>query len=759
MSGVALTSVTLEYGGVGFRSTLVTAANIVMCLPLSESSDIATVAHDIRGLNDGTYVGSGFTRRVTLPIPEGGLGTTFAGAEYVEVLDDGEGVDDPPYQNLSLSLQSGSMDVIFLIKTFTDDATLRCIVQKQETDSSGDGWHVALQNGGIVFTLIVASSTIFSFTRGAIADGDWHLVNCVYKPGGGDDVARIYIDGVASGADVTSVSTEPAFTTANLRVGTFNDGAGDLIGSLAFVTLGRTGDTALPATLDTALDWTDFTVDTNAAAAPLVFELGGDQGGPTDLVAPTGPMTFALKNGPNNSGGVAGYYTPGHSNVRRGWKKGAPIRLTLAYGGTSYYKWRGYLSNVTPLAGQYLSQDAFCTCTDWMDVAASIHTSALPTQVNQNVVDCLGLAIDQTEGRTSAAISLPAGGDTFPYTFDSSEGESEPVLTELSRLLASECGRAYMVGDTVQGGTLKIETRQTRQLITDPAATFSDTMHGLDVECGEGLVNIVRAGFTPRRLGASNTTVLWTLDVSTASQLIAPGQTVVLEASLRDPSDIAVRVGATDIQTPTEGTDYVFTADAGGVGTDLSADMVVTVTAGNSVKVTVKNNSTQLAYPQTLQVRGQPIYYDSPVTVTRPPLHRASAQEFGPNAITLNLPYQSSLETATGIADLVLAMFSSEHPIPRSMTIKANQSATLMTQALTREIGDKIGIAETMTGLALTDGDLNIGSFINSIRGEIHEGNRFQMTWGLTPSTPSGDFWVLDEVGASELDDTTVLGF
>ena len=280
MSGVALTSVTLEYGGVGFRSTLVTAANIVMCLPLSESSDIATVAHDIRGLNDGTYVGSGFTRRVTLPIPEGGLGTTFAGAEYVEVLDDGEGVDDPPYQNLGLSLQGGSMDVIFLIKTFTDDATLRCIVQKQETDSSGDGWHVALQNGGIVFTLIVASSTIFSFTRGAIADGDWHLVNCVYKPGGGDDVARIYIDGVASGADVTSVSTEPAFTTANLRVGTFNDGAGDLIGSLAFVTLGRTGDTALPATLDTALDWTDFTVDTNAAAAPLVFELGRGSGRP-----------------------------------------------------------------------------------------------------------------------------------------------------------------------------------------------------------------------------------------------------------------------------------------------------------------------------------------------------------------------------------------------------------------------------------------------------------------------------------------------
>ena len=130
-------------------------------------------------------------------------------------------------------MAGGAIDVTFLIKTSTNDATHRAIVQKRATNSTGNGWSVGLVSGAIRFELKVAGVSVFSFDRGSIADGAWHLVKCCYSGNTSPNEARTYIDGSQSGAAVTGLTTNNAATACECRLGAFNDGGGKLTATLA----------------------------------------------------------------------------------------------------------------------------------------------------------------------------------------------------------------------------------------------------------------------------------------------------------------------------------------------------------------------------------------------------------------------------------------------------------------------------------------------------------------------------------------------
>ena len=752
---VSLTSWSIEMGlGGGYRRTLIDESFVVGTWPLSEVR--STRARDITGQNHhGTYVGSGFTRGVTVDLPEGALGCTFAGSEYIEVDHD---ADSPTAFNLSLA--EGSADLVALLKTSTNDATLRCIVQKQVSTSAGNGWHLALQSGAVVFSLYVGGIAIFSFSRGAVADDAWHIVHGCYEPE--QSRARIFIDGVQSGAEVGSVTTEPAVTTANLRIGMFNDGAGGFIGTLAYVMVGREGNPGLSAELQATRAWTDVTEDVRAVA-PIAGRYGIAGVNPEDNVATTGTLTFALDNSAGNSGGVLGYYSPGHANARSGFDAGTPVRFKAVYGGTTYYKFRGRVRNVRPLPGQYRERYVNVTCTDWIDVAAGVFLSSLAAQVEQQSDDVFGVVLDQAEGRAPAAVSISIGSSTFPFAVDLGQSEEETILTEFARIAASERAFIYPRGDTIQGGTLVFEGRGDRQIETDLAATFSNTMHGLEVGHSlDTLVNIVRVVVYPRRVDASATTVLYSLDVSQQAQAIAPGQTIVLEGGYRNPSEEQARVGGTAMVTPVAGTDYNFWSNSDGTGANLTASLaIVSELGGNSFRVEITNAGSQpgfLASVPAFQLRGKGIYHYAPVTVER--RNSDSVRRRGPRTLRIDLPYESSIAVGESVADFILNVVSVERPAPESITLLANHSDALMTQALAREVGDKIGIEEAVTGLTTDDpdSDASLGYFIHEVAFTLEPGGILTTTWKVAPSAPAG-VWVLDEVGASELDESTVLGF
>jgi hypothetical protein len=752
---VVPTSFAMELGlGGSFRQQLIDEEFVVAVWPLSELA--SSTARDITGNNNhGTFNGTGFTRGVTVPLPEGALGLDFDGNGFIEVAD-----DSALNRNLNLSLANGDVDIAFLIKTSTSDATNRAIVQKMVTDAAGDGYSVSLQSGAIRWREEIAGVEQFNFARGSIADGNWHLVHCNKQTLLGTGESRIFIDGVQSGATQTGTSAELDPTAANFRIGCWNDGSGDFIGTLAFVMIGREGNGSLATPLQAARSWTDVTADVRGQA-PVQMRRGIPGTGILDNTGRPSTLTFAMDNSEVSSGGV-GFYSPGHTNCRAGFTRGIPARWSITYNGTTFYLFRGRIDNITPVAGINGSRQAFVTAVGWLDVAASMSLGPIETQTNIDSDELIQLVLDQAEGRSPAAVDISFGSSTFISALDVGQPE-DSLLSELARVTNSERGFLYERGDTAQGGTLRWEGRADRQVATGLDATFSNTMHGLDVQYDQSFANIIKIVVTPRRVDSAPS-VLFDLEISQQSQLIAPMQTVVFEEGYRSATNAVQRVGGSSMTPPVAGTDYAFWANSDGTGSNLNASLdVVALLGGSSFRVEFTNTGSTPGYLRldadtAFQLRGTAVFYDKPVTVVS--MDRDSVRQFGPRTVTIDMQYESSVESAQAFADFYLSMLTNQLPVPTRLDLRPNQNNTLMIQALTRDVGDKIGIVEPITGLVTDDpdSDADIGYFINEVQHSLSEGGVLKTTWSLAPSVPSGNLWLLGTAGASELDETTVLG-
>jgi hypothetical protein len=130
-----------------------------------------------------------------------------------------------------------------------------------------------------------------------------------------------------------------------------------------------------------------------------------------------------------------------------------------------------------------------------------------------------------------------------------------------------------------------------------------------------------------------------------------------------------------------------------------------------------------------------------------------SAESYGDRPLDLDLKYQDNANIGQGIADYLHAGFSNSADQVQSIRFLANASAAFMSAAMQGEIGDRVQITETMTGLTAVD------AFIQSIALEIGPGPVVWVTWDLTPRGPGGQLWILDDPIASVLDTTTVLGW
>jgi len=752
---ITSTALSVGLGGI-FRDQLINEQFAVAVWPLSETKN--TRAKDITGNNNhGTYNGSGWTAGVSGDLPEGNLARTFSGTEYVEVLDDsGLGT-----RTLNLSLADGDVDIVFLIKTSTNDATNRAIVQKMVTDATGNGWSASLVSAAIRFRLEVAGVEIFNFDRGSIADNAWHLVHCNYQTTLGTGEARIYIDGAQSGATVTGVTTEPAVTGANLRIGCWNDGSGDFIGSLSYVMIGREGNGSLGTTLQATRAETDLiadVVDTTQATT-------GIQGSSIlDNMARPGSLTFILNNNRTNSGGLLGYYTPGHANCRAGFRIGIPVKWTMTRpGGSATTVFRGRIKSIAPTPGIYQERRVQVVCADWMDVPASMPLDPLSVAVDQRSDVVFGLAVDQADGRAPVAVELNTGSSTLPFAMDVSDGDSDSILAEMTRIVDSERGYAYVRGN----GTLVYEGRGERQLNTDLTTTLTASQMGarspglVVTYSTERRVNAVLVTITPRSVDPAATTVLYTLDISQQSVQIAAGQTIELTGSYTNPAAKADRVGGTAMVQPVASTDYAFWSNANGSGTDLTAYLTVFTDGGNwlgnnSFRVQLTNTSGMNGYLYLtssvgFQLRGKGVYHYRPIVV--PARHRAHIREDGPRTVEIELPYESSLATAEDVANYYLGILGSDRPFPAAVAVWGSQSTALLALALDLEIGNKVGIVEAMTAMTTVDpnSSIEIGYFINAKQLTLTRGRDLTARFTLTPGPDTGSAeWDESEWDAAE---------
>lgn len=442
--------------------------------------------------------------------------------------------------------------------------------------------------------------------------------------------------------------------------------------------------------------WVDIAQDVQLVPA-LQLDYGIQGAGPTDLVAGTGRMTFALDNGQSNSAHLLGYYSPNHPSCRTGWAIGIGIRLVYRLAGVVYYKFAGTLDAIDPISGKYGERKVLCSVVDWIDEAA-IYRPNVATQLSKRADEIL-TTLKAAVPRQPLGTDFDTGDATFTYALDTDLNESDPVLTVLQRLAQSEYGRIYIKGDTNTGGVLTFEKRSARFGPTS-VATFNDTMISLSAPHDRTLlINRVKATTHPRTVDAAATTVLFTLTQTNPSiHGIAAGQTITLEGDYTDSANRSARVGGTEMVTPAATTDYTANTLANGTGTDLTASIVVSAEYGsNRVKYAIRNGSGSAGFITKLQARGKGLYDYTPVDNIS--TDAPSIALYGERQLALDMPYESTVSAAASVGDYVLSVWASPAAVAVAMPLIPPTNTDLVTM-IAREPGDAITVTETVTGIS-----------------------------------------------------------
>lgn len=506
--------------------------------------------------------------------------------------------------------------------------------------------------------------------------------------------------------------------------------------------------------------WTDITADVLLGSAPLSFFYGMTGAGPLDRVAGTGYCTFSLDNSAGNSGALLGYYSPMHSNCRSGFTWGIAVRVKFVYGGVTYYKWRGKIKEIDVQPGSKRDRVTFIRAVDWMEEAAGFKVQDVDVQTNVRS-DQLFSAVLAVMPKQPAATSIQTGQDTYAVALQDL-GDHPYATTVFQKIAQSELGYVYIVGDQTQGGTLTFENRSAR-MIGGPTNVFSFSNDMIEMMVPRGLdllYNRVESLVHPKTLDAENT-VIWS-QAESVFPAIQPGETVTIWVDFRDNNQTLSRIGALSTETPVAMTDYEMSSALDGSGVDLTSSFTVTFTGFAATgKFVITSAAAVAGYIAFLQVRGIGIYDYAPVRARSEDTASQAAQ--GLTYVEIDMPYQESTYVGQGAAEYIQFLYGSPRPRVDAVKFFASNTSSMLTAALAREIGARIGIDETVTGVTQTipASSNQYGFYIQSVAFDVlpsHSGPLVWCTWTLVPAD-SNAYWRLDVVGASELGDTTTLGY
>lgn len=525
-----------------------------------------------------------------------------------------------------------------------------------------------------------------------------------------------------------------------------------------------------PTAFDTGAiqsDWITLTGD--VVDTVMQIARGFQSNAPDDLVAAPSTFTFSLDNSATNSAKTLGYYSPDASTVRPGWQIGIPIRLQITANGNTRTVFYGWLESIAPLAGLYDAQTVDCTAAGWLNQATSTTIGSLTAQVAQRG-DQLVATLTALVTNPPSATSFATGIDTLPYSCDDLSPTST-VVDGFDSVTKSTFDRLFEKAD----GTLRYESRQTRETYMPPVLTVTDAAPGGTPSLAVTTVPAQRHRNTqynkfqvtvhPKRVDAV-AVVLYAYQISGSSSSIGPGQTVTLQAPYVDPNQQAQQVGGFNMLISdgmggsaigTSGAlpvgDYQFFSAANGGGTDVSASMTVNVVYGaTGATLTIQNTGSVTAFYYKLQCRGQGIYdYQTAIGVA---VVSSSQSAQGQTAYQIDCPYSADPYFAQSAATYIASLWSrnaSQLDQGIQLIVYADDEVTMDT-LLQREISDPIAVTETVTGLT------SDAYWINGVQLAIDERCNITFTFQLAPNL-AGVVWTLGVAGASELGQTTVLGF
>lgn len=527
--------------------------------------------------------------------------------------------------------------------------------------------------------------------------------------------------------------------------------------------------------------WSDVTND--VVVSDIVrAEYGITDNGPLDRVARTGRLQFSLDNSTNNSVGLAGYYSPGHTNARVGFATGIPVRVRFTFDSMTRTKFYGRIAKdgIQPTTGIYGERRTKVTALDWMN-QASTYKMILPAYTTNKTIDQIVPLIIGNMPLAPLSTNYQAGADIFPSVFDT-VGEKTTAMSEFQKLAQSEWSYIYIDHDVDNDEILNVEGRESRSSagttytsipmgeedsgyllkadggyllqengskivlnMSEDADFFADTASQMDVSYGKHLANYVTVKSYPRRYDTS-ATILYSIQNGIS---IGTSETRNITANFRDPENKAVRVAALNVIAPVATTDYMFGTSPAGTDNTLATALTLGTYAfgANAGSYSFTNNGTVNGY-LWLQTRGYGVYlYDPIETVYQDTTSQAKR---GLQTLDISMPYQDDVITANLIGQFTAADLRDPRYEVDKYTFWACRDAKHLFAFISLEIGERIRISETQTGFARD-------RHIDGIQFEIHPNKRIKCTW-LTRYISNTSTWQLGVEDHGELGVNTILG-
>lgn len=480
--------------------------------------------------------------------------------------------------------------------------------------------------------------------------------------------------------------------------------------------------------------WAEISVD--LSDKELRISRGIRDADPAVRVAPTGTCSFFMDNGLTNSGGVYGFYTPGHANVRGGWGIDTKIRVgfssALYNSGETDWRFYGWVSRIAPVAGKFGKHDVEVKAVDYIEVLNDFERMKLVTALTDATEDEAYTAVVAAISKQPEGTEFSVGVDTMPYVFHRSAERGGSAYEEIDRVAKSTFSYVYVD----KRGYLVSKNRLDRVKNTTIAFSVADsdpyfTGISFDDDRERGMDRIETVTY-PVEIGS---------DIETAFELenpvkINPGETYTLIAEYKDP--ISSRpVGLTDPVTMVAGTHYRFGSAPDGTSQGLNDKLGVTPTFYSAAaEVVYTNNGSRVGYLNTTLIEGYLMRFDDPVESV------LIVDSDGNRTTRLDLPYQDNEVFALDVRNMVKNVYATGERV-NSMKLMLNDE-TAFGYAMGADIGSRVSVTETMTGLNGYEG------FINGEDLTYKPGKMMEVTYILAPAaTDERGLWGVSKWGQS----------
>jgi len=511
----------------------------------------------------------------------------------------------------------------------------------------------------------------------------------------------------------------------------------------------------------TAGAWTDVTEDV-IRSTPITCTYGIQDSSPLARVASTGTFNFSLNNSENNSAGLIGYYSPGHTNCRTGFQAGITVRFSVVYADVAYPKFYGRIpaSGIDIQPGSNKSRQTLVEVRDFIEQCA-IHEIDSPAFVqSKTAAEVIALVLAEQSIQPLATLYNTCE-DTF---FSAFEDQSIKLncLKAISDACLSEFGYAYIRHDSTNYEKFVVEGRKTRTGITSATvisvttplascgyllkedggkfqledgsgyikldevtnynSSFVNQQINAVVENGNDLYNSIIVNSVPKTTGTA-IDVLYNMPAALAIPTTAvPGVGGAYIGNVAFSGNYNSGFVGLSLISPVIYVDYEAHPYSDGSGGNDSPDVSFSINNNNSsFNGTVNFNSgTGAAYSSwtfyltKFNIRGTALKIYTPVPSEY--IGTASVNTFGKSTLDIDMPYQIGTATPGTVAQTLLTQY--QDPITRTETVTlcANTDEQRMYSFLILDIGDRFTYEETVSGI-------NEDYFINGINFEIYANN------------------------------------